>query len=171
MKAVLFMGKDRLEVADVDTPVPGPGEALIRVRYASVCGTDLSILAGKHPRATPPLIMGHEIAGEIVEIRERARDDLHEGDAVVIEPLIFCGECVACRSGLSHVCQQLRLYGIDAPESGQFCEKDAKQYRCGQQAPSALSDKLGRATISCEKRDIDRFCSFSSGLNSPNAQN
>jgi endonuclease YncB( thermonuclease family) len=70
-----------------------------------------------------------------------------------------------------HGGQRIRLHGIDAPKSAQFCEKDAKQYRCGQQAPSALSDTLGRATIRCEKRDIDRFCSFSSGLNSPNAQN
>jgi endonuclease YncB( thermonuclease family) len=53
--------------------------------------------------------------------------------------------------------QRIRLHGIDAPESGQFCEKDGKQYRCGQQAALALSDKIGRATIRCERRDIDRY--------------
>ncbi|MBL6597975.1 MAG: thermonuclease family protein [Alphaproteobacteria bacterium] len=53
--------------------------------------------------------------------------------------------------------QRIRLHGIDAPESGQFCEKDGKQYRCGQQAALALSDKIGRATIRCEQRDIDRY--------------
>jgi endonuclease YncB( thermonuclease family) len=53
--------------------------------------------------------------------------------------------------------QRIRLHGIDAPESAQFCEKDGKQYRCGQQAALALSDKIGRATIRCEQRDIDRY--------------
>ena len=53
--------------------------------------------------------------------------------------------------------KRLRLHGIDAPESGQFCEKDGEQYRCGQQAALALSDKIGRAIIRCEQRDIDRY--------------
>ena len=53
--------------------------------------------------------------------------------------------------------QRIRLHGIDAPESGQFCDKDGKQYRCGQRAALALSDKIGRATIRCEQRDIDRY--------------
>jgi endonuclease YncB( thermonuclease family) len=53
--------------------------------------------------------------------------------------------------------QRIRLHGVDAPESGQFCEKDGKRYRCGQQAALALSDKIGQATIRCEQRDIDRY--------------
>ena len=53
--------------------------------------------------------------------------------------------------------QRIRLHGIDAPESSQFCEKDGKQYRCGQRAALALADKIGRATVRCEQRDIDRY--------------
>ena len=53
--------------------------------------------------------------------------------------------------------QRIRLHGIDAPEAGQFCEKDGKQYRCGQQAALALADKIGRATVRCEHRDIDHY--------------
>ena len=53
--------------------------------------------------------------------------------------------------------QRIRLHGIDAPESRQFCEKNGKKYRCGQQAALALADKVGRATIRCEQRDIDRY--------------
>lgn len=62
--------------------------------------------------------------------------------------------------------QRIRLHGIDAPESGQSCEKDGREYRCGQQAALALADKIGRATVRCEQRDIDRYkrivavCSF-----------
>ena len=53
--------------------------------------------------------------------------------------------------------QRIRLHGIDAPESSQFCEKDGKQYRCGQRAALALAEKIGRATVRCEQRDIDRY--------------
>jgi endonuclease YncB( thermonuclease family) len=53
--------------------------------------------------------------------------------------------------------KRIRLHGIDAPESGQFCENDGKQYRCGRQAALALSDKIGRAIVRCEQRDIDRY--------------
>ena len=53
--------------------------------------------------------------------------------------------------------QHIRLFGIDSPESTQFCEKEGKRYRCGQQAALALSDKIGRATIYCAERDIDRY--------------
>lgn len=53
--------------------------------------------------------------------------------------------------------QRIRLHGIDAPESAQVCEIDGNQYRCGQQAALALSDKIGRASVRCEQRDIDRY--------------
>ena len=53
--------------------------------------------------------------------------------------------------------QRIRLHGIDAPESRQSCERDGRQYRCGQKAALALADKIGRATVRCEQRDIDRY--------------
>ena len=53
--------------------------------------------------------------------------------------------------------QRIRLYGIDAPETSQLCEKDGSQYRCGQQAALALADKIGRSTVRCEPLDIDRY--------------
>ena len=53
--------------------------------------------------------------------------------------------------------QRVRLHGIDAPESGQSCERDGRPYRCGQQAALALADRIGRATVRCEQRDVDRY--------------
>ncbi len=53
--------------------------------------------------------------------------------------------------------RRIRLLGIDAPEGGQFCEKDGKRYRCGQRAAQALADKIGRVTVRCEQHDIDRY--------------
>ncbi len=119
MKAVFYAGKDKVEVRQTECPVPGPGEALIRVSYAGICGTDLSIVAGKHPRANPPLIMGHEFSGRIESLGS-SPGNLVRGDKVVAEPLISCGTCFSCRSGYAYVCEKLGLYGIDAP--GAFAE-------------------------------------------------
>jgi (R,R)-butanediol dehydrogenase / meso-butanediol dehydrogenase / diacetyl reductase len=113
MKALVYLGPETLEVQERPVPVPSAGQALVRIRAAGICGTDHSILAGKHSRARPPLVMGHECAGELVAAPGGAPDGVREGDAVTVEPLISCGTCAACRSGNAHVCQTLKLYGID----------------------------------------------------------
>lgn len=120
MKAAIYAGKDALEVREIPVPEIGEGEALVKVKYAGICGTDLSILAGKHPRAKAPLVMGHELSGEIVEVHREGARGFASGDRVVAEPLISCGECFTCKSGYAYVCQRLGLYGIDAP--GAFAE-------------------------------------------------
>ena len=120
MKAVVYRGKDQVAVEDRPVPVPGEGEVLIRVHYAGICGTDLSIVAGQHPRAQPSLVMGHEFVGTIEDIGPSVRSDFQPGDRVVVEPLISCGHCYACRAGFAHVCERLGLYGIDA--DGAFAE-------------------------------------------------
>ena len=120
MKAAVFMGKEKLEVREVDVPEITEEEALIRVKFAGICGTDIHIFAGKHPRVKAPLIMGHEFSGEIAKIETKRRKDFKKGNRVVAEPLISCGECFACKSGFAHVCQKLGLYGID--KDGAFAQ-------------------------------------------------
>ena len=103
-----------VKAVEADMPTPAPGEALIRVSLCGICGTDLAIEAGKHPRAQPGLIMGHEFSGEIAEINAPG-SELRAGDQVTVYPLITCGKCLVCRTGNPHVCRDLKLYGIDAP--------------------------------------------------------
>ncbi|MGE5619752.1 MAG: zinc-dependent alcohol dehydrogenase [Sphingomonadaceae bacterium] len=119
MKAIVWHGAFDVRFEDVPVPTPQQGEALLRVGYAGVCGSDLTIYAGKHWRSTPPMIMGHEFAGEIVEIRGEATS-LKVGDRVAVEPLLACGHCHVCREGAYHVCQSLRLIGVDV--DGGFAE-------------------------------------------------
>ncbi|MCL3859497.1 zinc-binding dehydrogenase [Actinotalea sp. K2] len=112
MRAARWTAVDELEVTDVPLPEVPQGWALVKVAYNGICGTDLSIFHGKHPRAQAPLIMGHEMSGW-VEVAGASGPPV--GALVTVEPLISCGECRACRAGSSHVCRRLGLYGIDAP--------------------------------------------------------
>jgi 2-desacetyl-2-hydroxyethyl bacteriochlorophyllide A dehydrogenase len=90
----------------------------VHVSKTGICGTDLMIYRGKHPRSVPPLIPGHEVAGEIVEAAEGS--GLKAGDRVVVNPLISCGNCIACRMGTPHICQTLQVLGNDL--DGSFAE-------------------------------------------------
>lgn len=112
MLAARYMGPTRISAEEVDRPKIGPGEALIRVAACGFCGSDLNIIAGTHPRAEAPLTVGHELAGEIVELADDA-SELKVGDRVTMYPLISCGTCHACTHGNAHVCRTLRLFGFD----------------------------------------------------------
>ena len=112
MLAARYLGPDRLETLEVPVPSIAAEEALIKVEACGFCGSDLGIMAGVHPRARQPLTLGHEICGSIAEIRS-SNPELKVGDRVTVFPLISCGQCLACRSGQSHVCRTLKLYGID----------------------------------------------------------
>ncbi len=112
MKALVWKGPHDFRVEEVAKPHIGSDEALVQVIYNGICGTDMTIQKGGHPRARFPLILGHEIVGRIVEMKSR-HHKLRLGDRVVVRPLINCGTCLACRSGQSHVCRNLRLPGVD----------------------------------------------------------
>ena len=121
MKALRYLAPNVAKTEDIEQPTCGEDEALIRVHSAGICGTDLAIYAGKHPRAKAPLVMGHEFAGEIVEIKSSENlSDLAVGDKVTAYPLLVCGQCWACKNGVSHVCRDLKLIGID--RDGAFAE-------------------------------------------------
>jgi (R,R)-butanediol dehydrogenase/meso-butanediol dehydrogenase/diacetyl reductase len=122
MLAAVYEGAGRIAIERSPPPELPPGWALVRVSHVGICGTDLAILGGQHPRAKPPLIMGHEVSGRLVEAVEQtnaaadgAATRLEAGTAVAVEPLVTCGACSACRSGNAHVCRTLRLFGIDFP--------------------------------------------------------
>lgn len=115
MRAAILVAPETIEVKDAPLPeVPSEGWSLVRCNYTGLCGTDFSILHGTHPRARFPLIMGHEISGQI---ERSSAGGPPEGSRVTVEPLISCGVCVACLAGNSHVCTRLELFGIDRPGS------------------------------------------------------
>ena len=111
-----------LKVTTVPKPSPGPGEVLIAVRHAGVCGTDLHIAdwnAWAEGRLRPPLVVGHEFAGEIVAVGGGVAE-LRTGQLVTAEGHIVCGHCLQCRTGNSHICKNTRIIGVD--RDGAFAE-------------------------------------------------
>src|SRR6266581_2268330 len=104
-----------LTVTTVPKPVPGPADVLIAVRHAGVCGTDLHIAdwdAWAQGRINPPIVVGHEFAGEIVAIGDGVAE-LKPGQLVTAEGHIVCGHCLQCRTGNSHICKNTRIIGVD----------------------------------------------------------
>lgn len=112
MKALVWTGEKKLEVQEKEIP-DYTGKVLVKVKYAGICGSDLSVYLGKHPRARTPLTLGHEFSGIIEKIDETIQTDLKPGMHVVIIPTYSCGHCRACLSGNTHVCNSLRLFGTD----------------------------------------------------------
>ena len=113
MKALVYHGKDSIALEEMEAPVLQEGEALIKVQYGGICGSDLNIWHGALSRIIPPVILGHEFCGEIEEIKGEPKGGLKVGDRVAVEPLINCGVCLPCRMGLYHVCRRLKLIGVD----------------------------------------------------------
>lgn len=112
MKALVYTKPEHIEVRDVPIPKLNKDFARIKVTYCGVCGSDISIYSGKHPRAKGPLIIGHEFVGVIDEIGEN-KGGFQKGDRVAVYPLLSCKECFPCKNGSPHVCKKLGLIGID----------------------------------------------------------
>jgi L-iditol 2-dehydrogenase len=116
MKAMVLRAPHDLGLEDVERPKPGHGQVLVRVTNSGVCGTDLKIYDGAVP-VRHPLIMGHEMSGEVVEGGD---DRVRVGDRVIVDPCLYCGVCINCRAGQTSLCRNGGLVGRDS--NGGFAE-------------------------------------------------
>ncbi len=116
MRAMVLRGPRDLRLDEVVDPKPGPGQVLIRLQRSGICGTDLKIYGGAI-LARYPLIMGHEMSGEVVEGGD---GEIRNGQRVVIDPALFCGTCFNCRAGQTNLCPNGVLLGRDA--NGSFAD-------------------------------------------------
>lgn len=115
MKAAFYEGNETITIGSCEPRPPAAHEVRIEVAFCGVCGTDLHIFHGAmDQRVRFPQVLGHEMSGEIAEIG-RGVEGFSVGDRVVVRPLDPCGECAACESGCSHICQNLKFLGIDTP--------------------------------------------------------
>ena len=121
MKAAVYYGPNKVEVADVPEPSPGPGTVKVQIGFNGICGTDLHeyyagpifVPTAPHPLTGQqmPLIIGHEFAGVITDVGDGV-SGCSEGDRVAIEPIYKCGNCPPCRSGNYNICQQIGFHGL-----------------------------------------------------------
>jgi D-arabinose 1-dehydrogenase-like Zn-dependent alcohol dehydrogenase len=94
-------------IREMDVPTIGPREVLVRSRASGICGSDIKLMRGQDPGATVPLVMGHEFAGEVVEIGSEVKN-VGPGDRVVVHIYIACGTCRSCRLGYQNRCENLQ---------------------------------------------------------------
>ena len=141
MKALVLKEYLKLVYEEVPRPEVGADEVLVAVKACGICGSDVHGLDGSTGRRRPPLIMGHEAAGIIVEVGAAVTGWLR-GDRVTFDSTIYCGDCEYCRLGLVNLCQQRRVLGVSCEEysqPGAFAEFVAVPARILYRLPEMLS--------------------------------
>jgi L-iditol 2-dehydrogenase len=111
VRAAVLSATGRIEIREVDRPQLGPDDVLIKTTHAGVCGSDLHAFKGKHPFRKPPVILGHELAGTVVECGGDTRG-FSPGDRVTVMPVLACGTCRLCRMGRENICLNKRVPGV-----------------------------------------------------------
>jgi L-iditol 2-dehydrogenase len=124
MKALTLTAYNHFEFGDVPEPKTGPDEVLIHVAACGICGSDIHGMDGSTGRRIPPVIMGHEAGGTIVQVGTDV-DGWHVGDRVTFDSTIYCGKCYFCRRGEINLCDRRRVLGVscaDYRQNGAFAE-------------------------------------------------
>ena len=147
-------GPGVIEITELDDPVAGPNDAVIRVARSGVCGTDRAIFRGEY-FVTTPMVLGHEYSGTVVKVGDDVRD-LREGDRVVVDPNVVDDDCFFCRRGHSHLCRGLSPLGV--ARSGGFAELSVVPARYLYVIPDELSlaDAALVEPLACCIRGIDQ---------------
>jgi len=140
MKALLLTAPSQLEFTDVEDPACGDEDVVVRVRACGICGSDIHGWDGSSGRRRPPLIMGHEAAGEISQTGALAAG-WKVGDRVTFDSTIYCGKCRFCREGQINLCTDRRVVGVAPAEyrqHGAFAEFVALPARILHRLPAGL---------------------------------
>lgn len=131
MKAALWYGVKDVRVEEIEAPKILPGTVKVKVKWCGICGSDLHEYLGgpifipvgqPHPlsKNVAPVVLGHEFSGEVVEVGEGV-SKFKEGDRVIVEPMVVCGECPACKEGKYNLCENLGFHGL-CGSGGGFAE-------------------------------------------------
>lgn len=111
MQALVCAKPHHLELRHCDKPECPAGYALVRIRRIGICGTDIHAYGGNQPYFEYPRVLGHELAGEVVEVADNATQHLL-GKKVYVIPYLHCGECRACLQGKTNCCQNMQVIGV-----------------------------------------------------------
>lgn len=111
MKSVYLESPNDIKIKEIEKPVRKENEALIKIKSVGICGSDIGAYRGANPLVSYPRVIGHEIAGEVLEIGENSKG-IKVGDRVIIDPYIYCGKCYPCSLGRTNCCTDLKVLGV-----------------------------------------------------------
>lgn len=140
MKALLLTEYKNLNVTEMPEPAIGPEELLVRVRACGICGSDVHGYDGSSGRRIPPLVMGHEAAGEVTAVGSAVKG-FKAGDRVTFDSTVYCGKCFFCRRGEPNLCDDRQVLGVSCGEyrrHGAFAEFVAVPQHICYQLPEHL---------------------------------
>jgi 2-desacetyl-2-hydroxyethyl bacteriochlorophyllide A dehydrogenase len=140
MKALVYTAVETTEYRDAPEPVCAPADALVKVEAVGICGSDMHAWHGHDPRRVPPLILGHEACGTVINGPE-------PGARVVVNPLIACGACTFCQTGRTNLCRSRELVGMRLP--GAFAEQIALPARNLIPVPDGMDPATAALTEPC----------------------
>ncbi len=112
MKVIKLAEPWKISCVDIEKPVPKPGEALIKVVAAGICGSDIGAFRGTNGLVSYPRVIGHELAGVVESIPENNKNGIKVGDRVVVDPYLYCGHCYPCSIGSTNCCTDLKVLGV-----------------------------------------------------------
>lgn len=121
MKALIYKEPYKFEIQEIKEPQVIPGHIKIRIHSVGTCGSDVHGFAGKTGRRYSGMVMGHEISGEVKDIGEGVQK-FSIGEHVVVQPIIYCGECIVCREGKTSICLNKKMVGINMDTTGGLSE-------------------------------------------------
>lgn len=110
MKLLSCLSPGEFDYQEAEMPAVSKGRAIVKIKRIGICGTDLHAFEGTQPYFSYPRILGHELAGEVVDIEED--NEISKGDQVTVIPYFSCGTCVACRNGKPNCCQKISVFGV-----------------------------------------------------------
>ena len=147
MQSLVWEAPRVMNMREHEQPVPQAGEALVKVAYVGICGSELSGYLGHNALRVPPLVMGHEFAGEVVALGDGVaakRPDLAVGQLVTANPLTYCGVCPWCKQGLNQLCANRKLIGAHRP--GAYAQYVTAPIEVVAALPAGMSARIGALT-------------------------
>lgn len=111
MKQAIMMKPGEVTIRQVDVPKVEPNQIKVKMKRIGICGSDIHVFHGKHPYTSYPVVQGHEVSAEVVELGSDVTS-LEIGDKVTIQPQVVCGKCYPCTHGMYNACEELKVMGF-----------------------------------------------------------